>query len=192
MSVDSLVNSGIIGREPSGRCGVVGFSEDPSQRSRAIGLDLGSKRIGVAVSNPAGTMAFPHSVLERGRSVHDDYQALKQLVIDLNATAVIVGLPRSLNGDIGPAATAVIEEAIALSAAIGRDAILVDERMSTVVAHKAMRSTGRSQRQMRSRVDAAAATVILQSWLDGSVSSIAASDALAHAHHVATDAPDPG
>ena len=78
---------------------------------RALGLDLGSKRIGVAVSDRSGTIASPLTVLARGRSRRDDHQRIAELVRDEEAELVVVGLPRSLSGGDGPAAKAARAEA---------------------------------------------------------------------------------
>ena len=145
------------------------MSEHASVTGRVLAVDLGSRRIGVAVSDSRGALAFPHCVVERGSSRSADHDALREIAASLGASTVVVGLPRSLNGRIGPAAEAVLEEARELSAALGFDVVLVDERMTTVVAEKAMRSAGRAgsaRRVRKARVDAAAAAVILQAWLD--------------------------
>lgn len=136
---------------------------------RVLALDLGARRIGVAVSDSSRVLAFPHSVMERGRSRRSDHEALRDLAAGLEASTVVVGLPRSLDGGIGPAAAATLDEARELSAVLGFDVVLVDERLTTVVATKAIRSAGRpwrGGRDRRGRTDAAAATVILQAWLE--------------------------
>jgi putative Holliday junction resolvase len=134
---------------------------------RALGLDLGSKRIGVAVSDRSGTIASPLTVLTRGRSRRDDHQRIAALVRDEEAELVVVGLPRSLSGGDGPAATAARAEVAALATVVGVPVELHDERFTTVTASRALADAGVRGGDRRAKVDKVAAAVILQSWLDG-------------------------
>ena len=133
---------------------------------RAIGLDLGSKRIGVAVSDRSGTIASPLIVLARGRSRRDDHDRLAALVREEEAEVVVVGLPRSLSGGDGPAATAARAEAATLATVVGVPVELHDERLTTVTATRALADAGVRGRDRRAVVDKVAAAVILQSWLE--------------------------
>lgn len=134
---------------------------------RVIGLDLGARRIGVAVSDPSGTIASPHSVLARGPDPESHRRAVAALVEELGAERVVVGLPLSLDGTAGPAALAAKEEAEALAAALPVPVETWDERLTTVSAERALREGGVRGPARRRVVDKVAAAVLLQSWLDG-------------------------
>jgi putative Holliday junction resolvase len=133
---------------------------------RALGLDLGAKRIGVAVSDRSGTIASPLTVLERARSHADDHRRIAALVVEEEAEAVVVGLPLSLNGSLGPAAAGVQAEVGELTAALIVPVEMFDERLTTVSAERAL-IEARMRRETRRRVvDKVAAAVMLQAWLD--------------------------
>jgi putative Holliday junction resolvase len=133
---------------------------------RALGLDLGSKRIGVAVSDRSGTIASPLTVLERGRSRRDDHARIAELVRAEEVDCVVVGLPLSLSGADGPAAQAARAEAERLATVVGVPVETHDERLTTVTAERSMAAAGVRGPARRQRVDKVAAAVILQSWLD--------------------------
>ncbi len=131
-----------------------------------MGLDLGGRRIGVAVSDGAGMLATPRTTLARSGDRGRDHRALAEVVAEVGARRVVVGLPLSLDGTRGPAAVAVATEAEALGATLGLPVELVDERLSTIEAQRSLRGAGVAPGRRRHVVDAAAATVILQAWLD--------------------------
>jgi putative Holliday junction resolvase len=132
-----------------------------------LGVDVGSVRVGVAASDPAAVLATPVTVLTRDRKTGADLDALGRLVIEREAVEVVVGLPRSMSGAEGAAAQAAREFAVALAARIAPVGVrLVDERLSTVEATRAMQRSGVRARAGRASVDAAAAVVILQHALD--------------------------
>ena len=131
-----------------------------------LGLDLGSRRIGVAVSDPSGSLASPHSVIMRGRDVAEDHAVIAALVSELEAERVVVGLPLSLDGTAGPAANAVTDEIAALAAQLSVPVDAHDERLTTVTAERALAAQKVRARDRRHVVDKVAAAVILQSWLD--------------------------
>lgn len=133
---------------------------------RALGLDLGTKRIGVAVSDRSGTIASPLTVLERGRSRRDDHARIAELVRAEEVECVVVGLPLSLSGDDGPAAHAARAEAERLATVVGVPVETHDERLTTVTAERSLAAGGVRGPARRQRVDKVAAAVILQSWLD--------------------------
>jgi putative Holliday junction resolvase len=136
-----------------------------------VGIDLGSRRIGVAVTDSAQTVALPHATLSRSRDEAEDRRALVDLVVGLDAAVVVVGLPLSLDGSHGRAASAATAEADALAGALAEHGIpveLVDERLTTVSAHRALARTGAKERDRRRVVDASAAAVVLTSWIEGS------------------------
>ena len=134
---------------------------------RVLGVDLGSRRIGIAVSDGSGTIASPHTVLQRGGDVAADHRAIADLVREVEAERVVVGLPLSMSGRPGPAARAASEEAEALGAVVPVPVELFDERLTTVSAERALRDQRVGGRARRGVVDKVAAAVMLQAWLDG-------------------------
>jgi putative Holliday junction resolvase len=133
---------------------------------RALGLDLGAKRIGVAVSDRSGTIASPLTVLDRSGSRRDDHARIAALVRDEEAECVVVGLPLSLSGADGPAAQAARAEAERLATVVGVPVETHDERLTTVTAERSLSAAGVRGPARRQVVDKVAAAVILQSWLD--------------------------
>jgi putative Holliday junction resolvase len=134
---------------------------------RVLGVDLGSRRIGLAASDPSGILASPHATLERAASVGDDHRAILDAARDLGATRIVVGLPRSLSGGEGPAAGRIREVAADLARRVsGIPLRFVDERFTTVTAERVLREQGRKGSKRRAVVDQAAAVVILQHALD--------------------------
>lgn len=131
-----------------------------------LGLDLGAARIGVAVSDPDGTVASPIEVLARTGDRARDHRRIAEVVTEWEADRVVVGLPLSLDGTLGPAATAAAAEAAELAAAVGVPVETHDERLSTVTADRALAAMQVKGRGRRKVVDKVAAAVILQSWLD--------------------------
>jgi putative Holliday junction resolvase len=133
---------------------------------RVVGLDLGGRRIGVAVSDASGTVATPHSVLERSGDTATDHATIAAVIAELGAERVVVGLPLSLDGTVGPAANAVREEIEVLAALLPVPVEAHDERLTTVTAQRALTAQKVRARDRRRVVDKVAAAVILQSWLD--------------------------
>ncbi len=135
---------------------------------RLLGVDLGTRRIGLAVSDPSGTIAGPHGILDRSGDPAADRRAILDTARELGATRIVVGWPRSLSGRDGPAARAARAEVAALRQDAGPGLVveLHDERFSTVAAHQAVRDQGRGRGARRRRVDDVAAAVILQSYLE--------------------------
>lgn len=134
---------------------------------RVVGIDLGARRIGVAVSDATGTLASPHAVIKRSGDPAADRRRLAEVVAELGAERVVVGLPLSLSGRAGPAARAAVEESEALAAVVGVPVDTYDERLTTVSAERALRSGGTRAKAQRGVIDMAAAAVMLQAWLDG-------------------------
>jgi putative holliday junction resolvase len=132
-----------------------------------LGIDLGSVRIGVAASDPDSTVAYPLETIRRDVSRHRDLDRIASLVQDRKIVEVVVGLPRSMSGREGTAATAARAWAVDLAERIAPVPVrLVDERLSTVSAQRHMRHSGLSERKGRAVVDQEAAVVILQNALD--------------------------
>ena len=134
---------------------------------RVLGLDLGSKRIGVAVSDRSGTIASPLLVLQRTGSVAEDHKRIAALVAEEECERVVVGLPLSLDGSMGPAAKGAVAEAEALATVVGVPVETYDERLTTVTADNALREAKMRAEARRRLVDKIAAAVMLQAWLDG-------------------------
>jgi putative Holliday junction resolvase len=133
----------------------------------ALGVDLGTRRIGVAACDSGGTLAFPKATIERSDDPSADHQALAALLAQAGARTVVVGLPVSLDGTDGPAARRARAEAKELARELAEvEVVLFDERLTTVSARAALAATGRRGRQTRGGLDAAAAAVLLQAWLD--------------------------
>ena len=127
-------------------------------------MDVGAVRIGVAACDPRGVLASPVETVARGRG---DVQRIAALAAEYEAIEVVAGLPRSLSGGEGPAAEAVRGFAKRLARHVAPCPVrLVDERLSTVSASRAMRASGVSSRDSRGTIDQAAAVVILQDALD--------------------------
>ncbi|HEY8523433.1 MAG TPA: Holliday junction resolvase RuvX [Acidimicrobiales bacterium] len=134
--------------------------------TRAVALDIGTRRIGVALSDSAGTLATPYEVVPRSGDRARDHDRIAALADDADAEVVVVGLPLSLDGTVGPAARTVLDEVAELRARLGRPVVVWDERLSTAEAERRLRGAGVKGRARRKVVDQVAATVILQAWLD--------------------------
>ena len=133
---------------------------------RALGLDLGTRRIGVAVSDSEGTVATGVDTLTRSPERTADHRAVAALVEEWRVEVVVVGLPLSLDGTTGPAARAALDEAGQLAAVLRVPVVTHDERLTTVMAHDRLRRAGLGTRKRRPVVDRTAAAIILQGWLD--------------------------
>jgi putative Holliday junction resolvase len=130
-----------------------------------LGLDLGDARIGIAVSDPDRRVAVPVGTVRVGQPP-GELRAVADLVRERRATLIVVGHPLSMTGDRGGRAVHAEAFAEALRAAVGVPVELHDERLSTVEAERALAAAGIRGRERRAAVDASAATVVLQSWLD--------------------------
>ena len=137
-----------------------------------LGIDLGSKRIGIAVSDRSGTIAGPLTVLQRTGNRATDHRRIAALVVEEEAVRVVVGLPLSMNGSIGPAAQGAIAEAAELASVVGVPVDTWDERLTTVSADRAMIEAGMGAPARRKVVDKVAAAILLQGWLDARNESI--------------------
>ena len=140
---------------------------------RVLALDMGERRVGVAISDPTGTVARPLQTLVRG-SREEDFAAIAGLVAEYGVGLVVVGRPLSLDGTEGPQARRVIRYVEALAARLPIRVVLWDERFTTAAAQEILRQSRgkKKRRQARSagEVDAIAAAVILQSYLDSNAS----------------------
>lgn len=139
--------------------------DDPG-RGRRLGVDVGSVRIGVAVSDPDGVLGTPVETIRRDRTDRH-LQRLSRLAEELEVVEVIVGLPRTLSDRNGPSA----QDAIGLAEDLARRVAptpvrMADERLTTVTAQRSLREAGVRARGQKAMIDQAAAVGILQSWLD--------------------------
>lgn len=138
--------------------------------SRALGVDYGTVRIGLAISDELGMLAHPLQTLEaKSPSAAKD---LIRLAVEKGAKTLVLGLPRHMNGSEGASAEAVrafadkLRQEVAEAGVADLNILLEDERLSTVAAARAFQESGRSSRQQRGRIDQGAAQIILQTWLD--------------------------
>jgi putative Holliday junction resolvase len=134
--------------------------------TRALALDLGERRIGVAVSDSGGKLATPVTVVQRTRDRPRDHRAIAALVAEYDVDAVVVGLPLSLDGSQGPAARSVLDECAALAEQIRVPIHTHDERFTTTTAERVLSDQQLDGRARRKVVDMVAASIILQDWLD--------------------------
>ncbi len=134
---------------------------------RILGIDLGAKRIGLAMSDPGGILATPHSVLTRSGSRARDHRRIAAMVEEWDVGRIVVGLPLSLDGTLGAAAEAAEAEAREIGVVTGVPVETYDERLTTVSAHQVLREQGVAGPDRKDVVDKVAAAVLLQAWLDG-------------------------
>ena len=134
---------------------------------RVLALDVGERRIGVAMSDPTRVLASPLTTLKaqpRPRAL----EQIAALVVQHEVVAVVVGLPLTLSGEVGPQAHAVQAFAKELQAAVSVPLHLFDERLTTIAAERMMIDLGMKPEQRRARIDEVAASIILQDFIDSS------------------------
>lgn len=136
-----------------------------THQRRVLALDVGSRRIGVAISDEGGQFAMPLTTIAT-RSRQQAVQQIAALVAEREVDEVVVGLPLSLNGERGPQAQLTETFARLLEAAISPPINLFDERLTTVVADQMLRDMGVPADKRKARVDEMAAMIILQDYLD--------------------------
>ena len=139
-------------------------SSTPRDTLRLLGLDVGDRRIGVAISDPTGSLASPVEVYHR-KDPGTDTQHVIDLADELEANGIVVGLPKNMNGSEGPQAEKTREFADTLTAR-GFSVHLWDERLSTVEATRRMVEQRHRRRGIQQRIDSEAAALILQTYLD--------------------------
>lgn len=132
---------------------------------RVMALDLGGRRIGIALSDPTRTIATPLQAIERG-SRQADFATLATIAADNAVTLLLVGLPTLLDGSETDMTRWVRDYAAACAAALALPLVLWDETLSTQEAHKALREQGLNRRRRHARIDATAAAIFLQAYLD--------------------------
>jgi putative Holliday junction resolvase len=139
---------------------------------RALGLDLGQKRIGVAVSDSEGKVALPIEVVNRVGNRQAEQQLIADLVAEWEAEVVVVGMPYQLDGTVGAQAKRYAAEARALGDTLSVPVVLYDERLTTVTAERTLMEQNVKGQQRRVIVDKVAASVMLQAWLDAGMPNV--------------------
>jgi putative Holliday junction resolvase len=132
---------------------------------RSLALDIGERRIGVAVSDPTGSVATPLVVLD-ARRLAGDPAPLRRLIEDYEPVQLVVGLPLTMAGEQGPQAALVKATVRRLIEPLGIPVVYHDERLSSTAANRAMAETGANEKARRGSVDMVAASLLLQSYLD--------------------------
>ena len=133
---------------------------------RIVSLDVGTKRIGVAVSDPMGMIAQPYTVIYVLHQKEKTWQKLAELLQQLEAEFIIIGLPRNMNGSYGPKTEEIKAFATELQLYTKLEIVFIDERLTTVIANKALLEGNVSRKNRKEAVDAMAAALILQTYLD--------------------------
>lgn len=131
---------------------------------KALGIDLGEARVGVAVSDDLGMLAHPLETIPVKTS--DVKKRILALAAERGAQTIIVGMPRNMDGTYGPAATKAKEFIEALKASTDCKVIAWDERLTTVSAQRSLHEAGKNSKKQRQVIDQVAAQIILQGWLD--------------------------
>lgn len=132
---------------------------------RVLGLDIGEKRIGVAISDPDGRVATPLVVIDSAAAQKGGAE-LSRIISDYEVGLVVVGLPLTLEGEQGPQARRVLTIAQRVTGGFGLPVVYVDERLSSTEAKRRMQESGRTERDMRGSVDMVAAALFLKAYLD--------------------------
>lgn len=130
--------------------------------ARVLGIDIGSVRVGLAVSDPDGVLATPLDVVPRDGATAAIADRTRELEVD----EVVVGIPLRMDGSHGPEADAAEDFAMTLEGLLGLPVARWDERLSTKEAERAMRASGANSRKQRGVVDKVAAAMVLQAFLD--------------------------
>ncbi len=133
---------------------------------RWMGLDVGQRRIGIALSDPLEFFAQGHSVLERHNSLARDLESLTEIISAEMVEGIVVGLPKNLNGTEGVMAEKIREFGGKLERKTGLPLVLWDERLSTVAAEKVLLEADLSRKKRKQKIDQVAAVFILQNYLD--------------------------
>jgi putative Holliday junction resolvase len=137
--------------------------------ARVLAVDLGAQRIGVALSDPSRILATPLTTVQRSGDQTADRNAIVGLAREHQVDTIVVGMPISMSGKAGAAATAAAAEIDALQSAVGADVrvVGVDERLTTVSAQRMLVERGVRAKDRRGQVDKNAAAIILQTFLEG-------------------------
>lgn len=136
--------------------------------TRLMGLDVGKKRIGIALSDPLGITAQGHETYKR-QSIEKDAEYYSKIIKDYNVEKVIVGLPKTLSGEIGIAAEDIIKYCDDISEKISVEIVMYDERMSSAHAHRVFDEGNVNHKKRRSSIDMMAAAIILSDYMKGNI-----------------------
>ncbi len=138
---------------------------------RVMALDIGKRRIGVAISDPSGTLAQPHTTLTWGRGVKampdrdDVVEAIAELIADWEVKCLVLGFPQNMDGSLGAQAQYVLEWQTLLQSRFSIPIELQDERYSSRIAENALLEGDVSRRRRKQRIDKMAAALILDTYL---------------------------
>ena len=138
----------------------------PTLAGRAVGIDFGSRRVGIAVSDAGRMVATPFETIKRVGDRTVEHGRIAEIVAEIEATVVVVGLPLSLDGSDGHAVKLVRSEVRGLAKRLNIPVEEYDERFTTVTAERSLREMGTRGQAKRDVVDQIAAAVLLQGWLD--------------------------
>ncbi len=133
---------------------------------RYLGVDLGSRRVGIAISDSLARLAHPLRVITRTQSFNLVLDEIAKDIKEFEIDTVVIGIPRTLSGDHGVSAQSIGSDIDRMKQVLSVKIETIDERFTTKIANGYLRDSGKSQRKGRSRIDAMAASIILQSWLD--------------------------
>ncbi len=133
---------------------------------RYLGLDLGTKTLGLSISDKTGSIASFYKTLYHDNDVTTLLSSLLQIIKEEEIDAIVLGYPKNMNNTIGPRAKATEDFKKLLEDKCGLDVFLMDERLSTVTAEKTMILGNTSRKKRKKKIDSLAATIILQSYLD--------------------------
>ncbi len=145
-----------------------GFEPGPPTRVRVLGIDFGQRRVGLAISDPTGTIAVPLETLKRRTGKRPPLARLEAIAREREVSHLVVGLPLNLQGEETEWCAEVRSAGDRLARRIGIGVDYIDERLTSVRAERTVRSLGlpKKERERKERIDAAAAVLILQAWLN--------------------------
>ncbi|MGI6755673.1 MAG: Holliday junction resolvase RuvX [Atopobiaceae bacterium] len=132
---------------------------------RAIALDIGQKRIGIATSDSTGTIASPLCVLPAA-DILQGSSRWRRILEDYEPDVLVCGKPKTMHGEVGPQAQRVMQLAHKIAASCALPLEYVDERLSSAEAKRILHAEGLNEKEMRGKVDMVAASLFLQTWLD--------------------------
>jgi len=138
---------------------------------RVLGIDIGSKKIGIAISNQEMTLATPLTVVHRSSQTREDHETIKGIAHEWEVELLVVGMPLSLDGSLGAAAENVLQEITHLERNTGIPVDTFDERFTTTTAKQILHDQGVSEKEQKNIIDQVAASIILQAWLDHKISA---------------------
>lgn len=133
--------------------------------SRALGIDFGTRRIGLALSDPTGTLASPLPFLENTQP-SEVTAKLKELILSHGVKTLVIGIPRNMDGTYGPSAEKVRQFIAQIRPHLSAKIVTQDERLTTVQASRDLSQMGLNQKDLRKKVDSSSAALILQQFLD--------------------------